>query len=78
MSSLLSDLVNNLSEGLHCNKSFDSKSFFEYMSVKDELLIFRCFEYKKTYKKYFNKELIKKFAKIYEYCNKDIINLFCY
>ena len=33
---------------------------------------FRCFECKKNYKKEFNKELIKRFANIYEFCNEDI------
>ena len=42
------------------------------MSVKDDRLIFRCFECKKNYKKDFNKELIKRFANIREFCNKDI------
>ena len=42
------------------------------MSVKDHQLIFRCFECKKNYKKDFNKELIKRFINIYEFCNKDI------
>ena len=35
-------------------------------------LIFRCFECKKYYKKDFNKELIKRFGNIYEFCNEDI------
>ena len=42
------------------------------MSVKDSQLIFRCFECKKNYKKDFDKELIKRFANIYEFCNEDI------
>ena len=42
------------------------------MTTKDEQLIFRCFECKKNYKKGFNKELIKRFANIYEFCNGDI------
>ena len=47
------------------------------MSVKDDQQtctqpIFRCFECKENYKKDFNKELIKRFANIYEFCNKDI------
>ena len=33
------------------------------MSVKDDQLIFRCFECKKNYKK----ELVKRFANIYEF-----------
>ena len=42
------------------------------MSIKDDQLIFRCFECRKNYKKNFNKKLIKKFANIYEFCNGDI------
>ena len=42
------------------------------MTTKDEQLIFRYFECKNNYKKEFNKELIKRFANIYEFCNEDI------
>ena len=42
------------------------------MTTKDEQLIFRCFECKKNYEKDFNKELIKRFANIYEFCNGGI------
>ena len=72
MSSSLSNLVDNLSERLHCDKCIDCKSYLEYMSVKDDQLIFRCFECKKNYKRNFNKELIKRFANMYEFCNEDI------
>ena len=77
MSSSLSSLVDNLSEGLHSDKCTDCKSFLDYMITKDDQqsctqLIFRCFECKKNYKKNFNKELIKRFANIYEFCNEDI------
>ena len=65
ISSSLSNLVDNLSEGLHCDKCIDCKSCLEYMSVKDDQLIFRCFKSKKLYKKDFIKELIKRFANIY-------------
>ena len=72
MSSSLSNLVDNLSEGLRSNKCTDCKSFLDCMATKDEQLILRCFECKKYYKKGFNKELIKRFANIYEFCNEDI------
>ena len=72
MPSSLSNLLDSSSEGLHCDKSTDCKSCLDFMSVKDDQLIFRCFECKKNYKKRFNKELIKRFANIYEFCNKDI------
>ena len=72
MSSSLSNLVDNLSEGLHNNRCIDCKSCLDYMTTKDEQLLFRCFECKKNYKKDFNKELIERFANIYEFCNGDI------
>ena len=72
MSSLLSNLVDNLSDGLHSAKCTNCKSYLDYMITRDDQLIFRCFECKKNYKKDFNNELIKRFANIYEFCNEDI------
>ena len=77
VSSSLSSLVDNFSEGLHNVKCTDCKSCLDYMVTKDDQqsctqLIFRCFECKKNYKKDFNKELIKRFANIHECCNEDI------
>ena len=65
MSSSLSSLVDNLSEGVYSDKCADCKSFLDCTSIKDNQLIFRCFECKKNYKKDFNKELFKRFANIY-------------
>ena len=65
------NLVDNLSEELHCDKCTDCKFCLDYMMFKDDQLIFRCFESKKNNKKDFNKELIKRFANVYEFCNKD-------
>ena len=53
MSSSLSSLADNLSEGFHSDKCIDCKSYLDYMSVKDDQwnctqLIFRCFECKKN------------------------------
>ena len=72
MSSLLSNLADNLSEGLHNDKCTDCKSCLEYMSIKNNQLILRCFDCKKNHKKDFNKELIKIFANIYGFCDRDI------
>ena len=72
MSSSLSNLVDDLSEGLHSDKCTDCKSCLDYMITKDDQLIFRYFECKKNYEKDFNKELIKRFENIYEFCNEDI------
>ena len=72
MSTSLSEIADNLSEGLHNNRCVDCKSCLDYMKTKDEKLIFRCFSCKKNYEKNFNKELIEIFANIYEFCNGDL------
>ena len=72
MSSSLPSLPDNLSEGLHSERCADCKSCLDYMITKDDQLIFRCFGCKKNYEEDFNKELIKRFANVYEFCNKDI------
>ena len=72
MSTSLSKLVDNLSEGLHNDRCIGCKSCLDYMTTKDENLIFRCFSCKNNYEKDFNKELIKRFANTYSFCNKDL------
>ena len=68
----LSSLIDNLSEGLHSYKCADCKFFLDYMVFKDNQLMTRCFECKKNCQKDFNKELIERFANVYEFCNGDI------
>ena len=63
MSTSLSNLVNNLSERVPNDKCTNCKSCLDYMTTKDEQLIFRCFRYKMNYGN-FAKEIL--------------INLFCY
>ena len=75
MSSSLSSLFDNLSEGHHSDKCTDCKSCLDCMISKDGQLIFGCFECKKNYKKDFNKELIKRFTNIYEFCNDVFITM---
>ena len=72
MSTSLSKLVDNLSEGFHNNKCINCKSCLDYMRTKNEKLIFKCFNCKQNYEKDFNKELIKRFANTYEFCNKNL------
>ena len=72
MSRSLSNLADNLSEGLYSDKCADCKSCLDYMSVKDDQLIFRYFKCKKNYNKNFNKDLIKRFENTYEFCDRDI------
>ena len=72
MATSLSKLVDNLTEDIHGHRCVDCKSGLDYMKVIDEALIFRCFDCKKNYKKEFNKELIKRFASTYKFCNNDV------
>ena len=62
MSTSLSIVVNNLSEGLHNDKCIECKSYLDYMSIKDDQLIFRCFKCKKIYEKDLSNDLMNRFA----------------
>ena len=59
MSTSLSNLVSNLSEGLHNYRCINCKSSLDYMTTKDEQLIFRRFRCKKNYEKNFNSKICK-------------------
>ena len=72
MSSSLSKLVANLSEGIPNNKCGDCKSCLDYIKTKNEKLILKYFSCETYYRKKFNKELIKRFKSTYEFCNKDL------
>ena len=72
MSSSLSKLVDNFSEGLRNNECLNCESCLDYIKTKNEKLILKCFNCKKYYEKDFNKELIKRFASTYEFCNKNL------
>ena len=67
MSSSLSKLVDNLSEGIHNNKCADCKSNLDYIKTKNEKLILECYNCKQRYRKKFNKDLIKKFKDLVKY-----------
>ena len=72
LSTSLSNLASNLSEGLHNDRCIDCKSCIDNMDTEDEQLIFRCFRCKNNYEKNFNKDLIQRFANTYEFCNGDL------
>ena len=72
MSSSLSKLVNNLSEGIHNNKCFDCKSNLDYVRIaKNKKLLLKCFNCNIYYKKKFNNDLIN----TYSFCNNDLNKL---
>ena len=86
MSSSMCNLAENLSEGIHNNKCADCKSNLDYIKIrakssalarsslerKNEKLILECCNCKQRYRKKFNKELIKRFASTFEFCNNDL------
>ena len=72
MSSSLSKLVDNLSEGIHNNKCSDCESNLDYIKIENEKLLLKCFNCNTYYKKKFNKDLIQKFKNTYSFCNNDI------
>ena len=73
MSSSLSKLVDNLSEGIHNNKCSDCESNLDYIKIKKNgKLLLKCFNCNIYYKKKFNKDLMKKFKNTYSFCNNDL------
>ena len=72
MSTSVSNLVSNLSEGLHNDRCIDCKSYLDYMTTKDEQIIFRCFRCKKNNEKNSAENLIQRFANTYEFCNGNL------
>ena len=58
MSSSLSKLVDNLSEGIHNNKCSDCESNLDYIKIKNKTLLLKCFNCNIYYKKKFNKDLM--------------------
>ena len=76
MSSSLSKLADNLSEGIHNNKCSNCKSNFDYIRItKNKKFLLKCFNCNTYHKKKFNKDLIKKFENTYNFCNNDL-NIF--
>ena len=47
MSTSLSNLFSDLSEGIHNDRCIDCKYCLDYTTTKDKQLIFRCFRHKK-------------------------------
>ena len=73
MSSSLSKLSDNLSEGIHNNKCSDCKSSLDYVRItKNKKLLLKCFNCNSYYKKQFNNDLIKKFKNTYSFCNNNM------
>ena len=65
MATSLSSLVDNLFERIQ-------RDCLDYMSVKDDQLIFKCSKCNKNHNKEFDKDLINRFASTYEFYDGDI------
>ena len=87
MASSLSNLVNNLSEGINKIRykfGHDDKKcktcrikckycycFLEYTNFKDDLVEYKCLCCNRNYHKKFNEKLKKRFLNTYKYSNQD-------
>ena len=76
MTTSLSKLADNLTEGIHKIKCKYGNCFFEYESVEDNLIKYKCFSWNKEYSNRLNKELKWKFKNKFKFSNNDI-NKFC-
>ena len=72
MSSSLLKLVDNLSEGIHNNKCVNCNSCLDYIKIKNEKLLLKCFNCDSYYKKKFNKDLMITFKNTYSFSNNDL------
>ena len=63
-------IINNVSSIFFTHLYIQNKKI-DYIKTKNEKLILECYNYKQRYRKKFNKELIKRFASTYEFCNND-------
>ena len=87
MASSLSNLVNNLSEGIHkikCNyrhndKKYETRGikykysdcFFEYTNFKDGLIEYKCLCHNKNYQQEFDEKLKERFFNTYKFSMYD-------
>ena len=87
MASSLSNLVNNISEGLYrikCKLEHDDKKcetcrikykhcdcFLEYTNFKDDLIKYKCLSCKKIYQRKFNQKLKEGFFNTYKFSDHD-------
>ena len=72
MSTSLSKLVDNLTDGVHNDKCVNCKSNLCFVRTINETLLFECVDCKKEYEKKFNKALLERFSNTYEFCGNDM------
>ena len=72
MASSLSNLVNNLTEGIHKVKCKDCGCFLEYENVKENSVKHKCLSCNKDYSNKFDDKLKKRFKNTFKFSNNDI------
>ena len=71
MASSLSNLVDNLAEGIQKIKCKNCDCFLEYESVKDNLIKYKCLPCNKDYSNKLDEKLRKRFKNIFKFSNND-------
>ena len=77
MATLLSNLVDNLTEGIHKIKCKDCDCFLEYESVKDILIKHKCLSCNKDCLNKIDEGLKKQYKNTIKFYNKDIYSFCC-
>ena len=72
MATLLSKLVDNLTDNIHNDKCIKCKCNLCFVRAMNGTLLFKCIDCEKEYEKEINKELIERFENTYKFCNNDI------
>ena len=72
MASSLSNLVDNLAEGVHNIKCKNCDCFLEYESVNDNLIKYKCLSCNKNYSNKLDENLEKRFKNTFKFSNNDI------
>ena len=75
MTNLLSNLVDNLAEGIHKIKWKDCDGFLEHENVKDHLIKYEYKSFNKDYLNKLDKKLKKQFKSTFKFSDKDM-NMF--
>ena len=72
MATSLSNLVDNLTEGIHKIKCKDCDCFLKYESIKDNLIKYKRLSCNKDYSNENDEELKKRFKNTFRFSNNDI------
>ena len=77
MTTLLSNLADNFTKGIHKIKYEDCDCFLENETVKDDLIKYKFLSCNKDYSNKLDRELKKKFKNAFKFSNMISTNLFC-